>query len=215
MKNIFFLLLTIALLGSCRDRDQQVSTVVPVVIPRITLNGPEYLSLSLNESYADEGAVAFDTLLGETVNLEPQSNTIDVTAPGLYVVTFYYRNKNGFDITKERYVAVTSVSPDINLSGLYLRTSNDAPVNVSKIGTGLYRIDNVGGVTPASSPAVLPVVMAMINDSTITIPAQSVPNDYGVLDCLEEQISFTPDTSFSYKIDNPGFGAATRTFLKQ
>ena len=215
MRSKIYILFCLFLVLSCRNREtDEVSDVVPVIIPQITLKGAEYVSLGLNETYTDLGATMYDSLDNIRKDLEPVSNNIDVTTPGLYVVTFNYRNRHGFEKTTERYIAVTSVNPSIDLSGSYVRSANDAPVNVEKISTGLYKIDNVGGVIPPSD-AVLPVVMAMINDSVITIPSQSVPNGYGTLDCSEETIQFSPDTSFSYIVENSGFGAAVRTFIKQ
>ena len=112
------------------------------------------------------------------------------------------------------YVAVTNISPLVNLAGVYQRVSNGQTVNVVKEANGLYLIDNVGGVPPPST-AIVSALFVQVDDTTMSFPDQQTPQGdiYGV----NPSISMIPaDTTFRYNIYGNGpFGTQQRVFLKQ
>jgi hypothetical protein len=221
MKNkiVYVLALSGALLfaaSSCRkETTAGVSKVVTVSYPKITLNGDPAISIPVGGSVADPGAKVFDDVTNTTTDIMASSNNINANTPGLYFLIYTATNANGFESSVVRPVAVTDISPSVDMTGTYARTSNGIEAHVTKVGTGLFLNDNVGGVPPPS-PAVLPVYMVLVNDSTLLVPEQPVPNNYGTLSAKDATVSLVPgDSSYSYIVLNPGFGTARRTFVKQ
>jgi hypothetical protein len=214
-KSIIALILSCAFLTSCEDKTEDVSTVVNVSYPIITLNGDEVVSTGIaTGAYVDPGATGTDDITGATSSLSPVSNNVDLTAPGFYSVKYTMKNSNGYITTKIRLVLVTPVDPATDLSGTYFRTSNNQTVTVTKRGTGLYTTDNVGGV-PNAPQYIFDVYFGQITDSTIEVPSQPNPLG-GEVYCNNTSLVISPaDTSFSWIVRGSGFGTAQRTFSHQ
>src|SRR5262245_57580984 len=87
-------------------------------------------------------------------------------------------NANGFITNATRFVLVTGVPASDDWSGLWQRNADPTrPVNVAKLGTGLYSVDNIGGfILPDQAPAYAAYI-GFVNDSTIEIPSQISPTD--------------------------------------
>ncbi|MGZ5243956.1 MAG: immunoglobulin-like domain-containing protein [Bacteroidia bacterium] len=214
---IFVILLVVASASCRRDFDtENVSKIVKVSYPTIALKGDSVVSLTVGTPYNDAGAILTDDISGAKSDIGADADSkVDVNTPGLYFITYTAANANGFETRISRPVVVTDVPESADLSGTYVRTANGAPATWTKIARGLYINDNVGGVPPPS-PAVLPVYVGHLNDSTITIPVQDVPNGYGTLYVTGAKLSISAsDTSYTYVVRNIGFGAAPRTFSKQ
>lgn len=199
------------LLSGCEDETDNVSQVVDVTYPTIELNGEPYVSIIVGTSYSDPGAVLTDSLAGTVTELTPDVQGLDVNTPGLYLIPFSARNQYGFETIVQRAVAV--VPPEvaaIDLSGQYVRSLNGVVVNVTRLGDGLYQMDNVGGVPPPST-AIYPVVFVQTSPTTISVPQQEVAGA-GTFDCTQETLL---ENGFSWVVINPGFGTGVRTFVKQ
>jgi hypothetical protein len=216
-KNITLVLaLTVVMAGCKKDDPDPLSTVVNVSYPTIELAGAPIVSLSVGDTYTEAGATGTDDISGTTSQLTPVSNNVDASTPGFYGVKYSMKNANGYITDVIRLVLVTSADPALDISGTYARTSNGVEVHVSKAGTGLFIIDNIGGVAGATPEDYLfDVYMGMPTDSTLEIPAQ--PNNLGgEVYADDEQITLAPgDTSFSYIVRGSGFGTAVRSFVKQ
>ncbi len=198
----------------CKKKIEDVSEVVVASYPNITIIGPQFVSIPVGGTFVDQGSSANDVQTGET-NLQAISvtNDIDPTTPGFYTVQYTYKNKYGYTSTGTRFVLVTDISDTVNYSGLYLRTTNSAPMNVAKVATGLYSTDNVGGV-PLPSPFAITVYFGQIDDSTLVVPAQ--PTSAGEMFCVNSKVRATAsDTTISWAVRNASFGTAQRTFSHQ
>lgn len=210
-----FTALLLLLVTGCKKEDQYPSKTVKVTYPAINLKGDQVVILHTGDSYSDAGATLVDDITGASSDIEAIDNPVDPSTPGVYMVTFTAKNANGFETVKQRPVVVTDIDDSWDLTGVYARTANGVEVNVTKIGRGVYIIDNVGGVAASSPQFIFPVYMAQLDDATIEVPAQYI-DDGTVLDCVDETLTAQPgDTSFSYIVDNPSFGTSTRTFVKQ
>ena len=86
-----------------------------------------------------------------------------------------------------------------------------------KVGTGLYTIDNVGGVIlPDQAPAYTAYI-GFVNDSTIEMPDQVSPTDGATVVGATEGKFFidATDTAMSWKMHaGPFLLTNTRTFYK-
>lgn len=198
-------------LAACDKDYDNVSQVQKTSYPTITINGGIYYSINIGGSLPTISATAYDSTLKESYPVVINgSDDVDNSTPGLYVITARATNKYGFYSDKVIYVAVTDVSPDVNLAGEYRRTANNELANVARLARGLYMTDDVGGAAALEVAA----LFVHINDTTIEVPPQ--PTDVGTLYCDNTTLHMAPgDTSYSYIVHGSGFGLAVRKFVKQ
>ena len=211
-----FGLLTLYIVG-CKKEDN-VSKVVNVSEPTLSLPGGIYYSINVGGSLPTIAGSAYDSVLKESYPLKIEgAEDIDNTTPGLYIVQATATNKNGYKTFQNVYVAVTNIPAPYDLSGEYLRSATGGIANVQEVANGLYLTDNVGGVAAASNPSLIfPVLFVHIKDTVIDLPAQVTP--VGTIEAVEEKLSYAPDTAYQYRLSKGGtaFGTtATRIFVKQ
>jgi hypothetical protein len=217
-KLLLIIFICTILFAGCKKDPDSVSVVAKVGHPKVVLTGVPALTLAVASGpYVDAGAKAYDDLLGDSVVLtSPVSNNVDMNTPGFYSVRYEYSNSNGlvtYTDAQTRYVLVSNVDPNQDLSGVYARTSNGVLVNFTKYAPGIYITDNVGGV--ANNPSfIFDIYVGVINDSTIEVPSQATP--FGDdLYCDNAFLRLTPDTAFSWVVHEANFGTSQRTFVKQ
>jgi hypothetical protein len=206
------LFVCLAMLGCKKDETDNLSRIKNY--PAITLNGPSLTSINVNEAYTDPGAAAI--LDGNTITTQV-IGSVDNTTPGFYTINYRGANTEGDTVQATRVVAV--VDPAVNnidQSGTFVRSSNGAISTVTKIGKGLYRASNLGGVLPPSS-AIQPAYFAQLTPTEIEFPTQSAPSigDVSFSGTMAVFNTAGKLTGFSYSVINPGFGTARRTFVRQ
>lgn len=210
---ISLLALTLLFSFSCKRKIENVSEVITASYPIITINGAQFVSIPVGGTFVDAGATAVDTVLNENLTAISITNDIDASTPGFYTVQYTFKNSNGYMSTGTRFVLVTDVSDTLDYSGLYLRTANNAPMNVAKVAPGLYSTDNVGGV-PLPSAFAITVYFGQIDDSTLVVPNQ--PTTAGDMYCVNSFVKATAsDTIITWAVRNASFGTAQRTFSHQ
>lgn len=206
----------IAVVTACdREFDSDDVALGVIRFPAIQLEGEPVVFVSQGGQYTDAGATA--TLGSDDITSRIETTSgVDLTAAGVYTVNYTVTNVNELNqettVVRQRIVVVAPSNPNtaVDLSGTYVRTANAAPAVWTKVAEGVYRNDNVGGVVPPHV-AVLPVYVFHYADGKIEIPEQPVPNGYGT---LSAEITLT-DTGYTIVVDNGGFLANTRTFVKQ
>lgn len=200
-------LLTLA--ASCKKYDD-VSQVVNVSYPTITITGDRFYSIRPGDPVPSVAATAYDSILRESVSTVFDPNGVDASTPGLYVVPITAKNRNGYVSSDVVYIAVTNIPDDYDLSGTYLRAATGANVSITKIARGLYETDDVGG-----APS-LPITayFVQLTDNTLQLPPQ--PTDVGTLSAVNAQVNkVDSDTVITWAVRNASFGTALRTFVKQ
>jgi hypothetical protein len=203
-------LATIAGLNACKKENKVVSTQEVYSEPTITLSGDQFYSIPINGTVPTISATAYDSVRKEVCVTKVEAGSLDNTTPGLYPVAIRATNSLGMYAKKNVFVAVTNIAPNWDLTGLYKRLSNSAPVNIKEIANGIYEVDNVGG---APTFAIIGYFLH-INDSTISFPEQIT--DAGKMDCIKEKFRALPaDTAYSWEVVNASFGPAYRVFQKQ
>jgi len=198
----------------CKKKIEDVSSVVTASYPEIVINGSQFVSMPVGGTFVDAGSTGFDSLTKE-YSLQPISvtNDIDPTTPGFYTVQYTYKNMYGYTSTGTRFVLVTDINDSLDYSGVYNRTSNNSPMNVTKIAAGLYKTDNVGGVLLPSAYAIT-AYFGQLDDSTLVVPTQ--PTAAGDLYCSNSKVmASSSDTVISWIVRNASFGTALRTFSHQ
>lgn len=202
--------LSLAVTG-CKKDPEPVSETVKVMYPVITLKGSKYVSIPVGGSYNDDGATVFDTFTGKRTDIMA-AGTVTSTNPGMYPLLYEATNKYGFKSTEVRWVAVTNISASENISGLYKRTTNACPMNVNKVATGIYKVDNIGGVLN-NPPYVYDLYFVQMTDSTVDFPAQ--PGPFGTTSADGEILKKTAgDTTLSWIVIGAGFANNRRTFSR-
>ncbi|WP_161596903.1 immunoglobulin-like domain-containing protein [Chitinophaga vietnamensis] len=212
MKMLYILLATAWLFSSCKKTDNVVTRIVTPVYPVITLNGAPLLSSGVGGTYTDPGAVAYDSLTGQSTQLTPYANNVDLSQAGFYSVNFIAKNAYGYRTYASRLVLATTVPASDDISGTYHRVPNGAVVNITKVGTGAYKVDNVGGV-PNNPAFIFPFYIGFTDLNNFQGPTQSTP--IGDLSIAGPVIIRNGATiTLKWQVINPNFGASVRTFVK-
>lgn len=200
--------------AACKKKENTVSTLVTYSEPTITINGSQYYSIPVGGSLPTISATAYDSFYKQAYDVVIDQSTLDNTKAGLNIVYIKAKNKYGMIGTSAVYVAVTNISPTINLAGKYVRTSNNDTVNVTRLATGLYRTDNVGGVLPSSPAFIVPAYFVQTRLDMIDLPFQETP--LGTMEGINDSLYVVAsDTFYQYTISgNSSFGSALRVFQK-
>jgi len=149
MKNkiILFSVLVMAAFNSC-NKDTVHNTADHVGISKVThyvvlkLKGESIMSVVTGGSFADPGADATEN--GETAQYST-SGSVDVSTPGLYILTYSAVNKDGFSSSVSRTVVVIAAheDPGVDISGSYDYVgSSTYSSTVTKVAEGVYTTDN-------------------------------------------------------------------------
>lgn len=192
---------------SCSKTTDDVSKIVDVSFPTIDLNGPEIVRLNVGATYTDQGAELTDDITGATSDIDPVSDNVNTAQPGLYFVQYSASNANGFTTNAVRFVAVTNVTGGVDISGTYTRTATGIPAIITKVAEGVYKVQNPGGAAAGLNTV---VYFVETSPGVFIAPPQPTPAD-GIM--AVNEIVITP-TGASWKVDNPGYGTATRTFTR-
>jgi hypothetical protein len=147
MKKIFFIsITTFSLLMSSCKKDEIISTDTNVGHSTITyfvdlsLKGSASMVITKGGIFTDPGAIATENGKNVTITVD---GSVDASTPGIYQLTYSAKNKDGFSKSVSRIVAVTPGGevPGTDMSGKY---AGIAPLiaNVTKIGDGIYYMDN-------------------------------------------------------------------------
>ncbi len=207
--------LAVFAVAGCKKKVDNVSSVVTVSYPTVTITGSQFVSIPVGGAFTPPSATAYDSFYKEKPTVVKDLGTLDNTTPGLYTVTYSAKNHYGFTGTAIVYVAVTNVSDTLDLSGYYFRLGDPNRVAfVTKLATGLFMTSNVGGVDTgniATGPVVA-AVFAVPSLSTLTFGSQLTAD--GPLSSFSESISYSP-TTLMYGISEASFGTQVRTFVKQ
>lgn len=204
---------TTIIFTACKKKDDKVSETVKVTYPIITLKGNKYVSIPVGGAFSDPGATMFDEFTGLTTDIAPTQSDVDNATPGMYPIIYEGSNKYGFKAQEVRWVAVTNISSNEDIGGLYKRTTNGQDVNVTKVATGIYKIDNVGGVA-GSADYVYDMYFVQLSDTSLHFPAQ--PGPFGTTYTKNEKITKnSSDTLIEWTVMGAGFATNQRKFSHQ
>lgn len=209
-KKISILILFAALIfaGCEKETTKDVSTTLKV--PIIELNGSGYVSVAVGGTYTDAGA-KYTGEDGSVTTIQPTTNTVNTSQPGLYTVTYSKESTSGIFTTEaSRIVAVTYQNDPYDYSGEYLRPATGASAFLTKVAPGLYRVQNPGGSVGHESAVVYFIETAL---NVFDGPTQE-ETSLGVGTISINTITLTT-TGGSWKLVNAFYSTALRTFVKQ
>jgi hypothetical protein len=195
----FLLAFSAVFFFSC-DRERETEGVSRVTnFPLLTMAGDQWMSIPVGGTFTDPGATATEG--GETITVTTSGQTVDPSTPGVYVIT---------------YVGV--IAPDAfgaDLSGQYKRNAGAFGVaTVTKLGPGLYRNNNVGGVAAPSGATT--VNFYHTEGTKLVVPVQE--NSGGTFSAENATYTFAAGgdpAKYTWTVINPGYLNNARTFIKQ
>lgn len=181
-----------------------------IYFPIVSLKGERYVFVAAGGAYTEEGV---DAKVGDADVPFTTEGTVNTATPGVYTLTYTAANSDGFTSSVVRTVAVysTDVSAAANdFSGSYARSTNGSLAVWTKVAPGVYSVFNPGGA-PGTN---LTVVVFNATGNTIKIPPQQT-NDGNITTSSDEVYTPGSPSQYVWKIVNPGYGTALRTFVKQ
>ncbi len=219
MKRYFKLLgavfFSLAIFSSCnKDTVEITDTTVGhsriTNFPILTVKGPAYVAVAMGSTFTEPGVAATEG--GNTIPVIT-AGAVNTAVPGVYQLAYSAVNKDGFSSTGSRYVVVYSTAADAvanDFSGTYLRAATGAVAVWTKLAPGVYTVLNPGGAVNNT------LVAVVFNQAglTIKIPSQRT-TDGNITSSTDEKYRNTSPVGYEWKIVNPGFGTALRTFVKQ
>lgn len=141
-----FLILAIAFLTvSCEKATEDISTVTYYAV--FDMQGDDYVVLQKGVPYVEPGVTAMANEQSVDVVI---SGTVDENTPGVYYINYSAVNADGYSASTQRKVRVIEYGTDnVDISGTYdgIRVSKLAGgvVTITKIGEGVYEVDDILG----------------------------------------------------------------------
>jgi len=211
MKKIFAILaITILTVTACK-KDKTVSHVVTV--PTVKVNGDKFITINVGGTMPEDAGATIvnDEAISGGSNIMASENNVDVNTPGIYYMLYQTQTKNGYTVGAARYIAVTNYTDAEDLSGTYVRTANDVPVELTRKSRALYENNDMGGAGLSDA-----IYFAVINDSTIVAGPEYSETLSTVIDTKNAELHIEPgNTYFQYILIAPGYGTALRKFVKE
>lgn len=128
MKKAFIYTMTLCavLLGltACNDDNDALTDSTLTTYPHFTMLGDEFTEVNLGDEYVDAGCTA--TLDGVDITSQLVTtglDEIDTNIAGFYYVTYSFVNKDGYEKSVTRTVAVYDPNVTTDLSGDYITTT--------------------------------------------------------------------------------------------
>jgi hypothetical protein len=207
-KFITLAVVSVLIFSSCeKETTDNISKVVKVSFPEVTINGNPVIHLPQGGTFTDPGAKVKDDVSGQVTDIQATSGSVNTAQAGLYVLQYAASNANGFESLAQRVVTVSSVNNPVDYSGTYLRPATGVNVIISKVATGVYKVQNPGGAATGTD-----VVVYFVETEPNKFVAPSQPSTAGSFGV--NNITFNlPNASWS--VVNAGYGTAPRTFIKQ
>ncbi len=215
MKKILFytLLFCLASVGftSCSD-DEELTDSKITYYPEMEIQGDKFTILPIGTPYVDKGCKG--TLLGEdcTSGIVTEGvEDVDYNTAGLYYVTYFYTNKDGYLTKAKRTIAVCDPSITTDIEGKYkvqsgsYRDYNSAQeefakysVTIEKAAPGLFYIsDFLGGYYDQGrgygSQYAMTGYIQLLSDNTIKLLSSHVDGFDDSLDSMENG-KYNPET---------------------
>ncbi|MNR25429.1 hypothetical protein D3C85_1425820 [compost metagenome] len=173
------------------------------------MKGDKYVAVAKGATYTDAGATA----VAGTSTIEVKTTGLPNTATaGVYLITYSATNSDGFAATATRSVVVYDTKADAvanDFSGNYLRAATGTITKWTKLAPGAYLVNNPGG---AAAGTTVNVIAINPTGNTIDIPQQNT--DSGPWGSNTESKDLITG-NYSWAVENPGYGTAVRTFVKQ
>ncbi|MDP4149963.1 MAG: DUF5011 domain-containing protein [Bacteroidota bacterium] len=219
---VLFLMLATMASVSCNkqtvvDNATNVGISKIVYFPSVTIKGDRVLSFTAGSTFTDPGVTA--TLNGKPTTVVTSPTISSSTAAGVYTVTYTATNPEGYTASDWRFVVVVPTSavndPVVaanDFSGTYLRAATGVTSTWTKIGIGVYQVENPGGASVGAGKI---AVVTNFSGMNISMPPQNDPDYGGQVSTSGAVYSAGPPATYHWVFNAGGYGTGVRTFVKQ
>jgi hypothetical protein len=150
MKKILLLsIFSLLVVAACKKKEYNPSTVVTASFPKITVT-QRYYSIPVGGVRPIVQATAYDPFYQKSLPIVTIDSSINNFVAGFYTGFITSQNQYGYVSSEPYYVAVTNISPLLDLSGRWIQsTLNDSfSTDITRVpsANGLYFSNNVNGV---------------------------------------------------------------------
>jgi len=212
---IFYSLVTLFLVAcnktNIHNTDEEVGISKVTFFAVLKLNGERDMAVVLGSPFTDPGITATE---GTEAISYTTTGSVNTNVAGVYPLTYTAVNKLGFPASVIRTVVVYSTDAGAaanDLSGTYLRTATGLTSSWSKLFPGVYRVTNPGGAGIGTGTN---VIVFNPTGNSINIPPQVI-GDGTELTSSDGVYTQGSPAKYDWKIVNPSYGTALRTFIKQ
>lgn len=174
----FYLLITL-MLTTCDKWDTTSDISHISYLPEFEMTGGEFISI-IKDSANFKLPPIRATVEGKDVSWYYLSDSFDVTTPGVYIITYYAENDEGFSKTADRILAVTYEDVTGNdLSGDYeSNLFGPATMRITRLDPkGYYKCDDVLGYPGAPMPG---KIVDLGNNRLVLLPGEGYFGNYDV-----------------------------------
>lgn len=212
-KTIFISMMAALAVAGCKKKEATISTSHNYSVPVITMPGTMYYSIPVGGVLPVIEATAYDSFYHEDCAVVFDQTELDNTTPGVYVVTATAKNQYGMAASKKLLVAVTSISADINLAGIYRNDATDDTVNLTRLANGFYMTDDVAGNGAGDTSHVVPAYFVHTAPAALVMPQQD--SKFGTFYGTDGFVNLgSTDTTYEYVIHNAEFTPTIRVFRR-
>jgi hypothetical protein len=148
-------------------------------LPEFDMIGGEFISIKQDSSGFKLPSIRV-TVEGKDVSWYYLNNYYDAKTPGVYIITYYAENDEGFSATADRILAVTYEDVTNNdLSGDYERNVyGPAEMRMTKLNSmGLYKCEDVLGFPGAPMPG---RIVDLGNNRLVLLPGEGYFGNYDI-----------------------------------
>jgi hypothetical protein len=187
-----------------------------VYFPSVVIKGEKTIIIDQGATFTDPGVTA--TLNGQPVTAN-SAVTVNTSVPGVYNLEYTATSPDGYTASDWRTVVVMSTNAQVtnnNFAGNYKR-DNGVDVIWTKVGRGIYEVDNPGGATVGVG-----FIVKLVNyeGNKIHIPKQLAfdPSIGGLNTVTSASEVYNPTStpvSVKYAFLAGGYGTQVRNFTKQ
>lgn len=203
-KILLFAVLLTMVIASCKKKITNPSITVTVSFPTINFtSGTSYYSIPVGGALPAGIATAYDSFYKENLSVVLIDSGVNNLVPGIYTAVATATSKYGYVKDTTYYVAVTSFTGSLNLSGNWyqiplLSGGDSTATTVQLLANGFYSTSNVIGANTFTDAAnVLSALFVVTSDTTILFGAP-LNDTVGVLNTTRHILG---DTTMTY--DSP------------
>jgi hypothetical protein len=167
------------ILATCDKWDDTADISHVSYLPEFEMIGGDFISI-IKDSAGFKLPPIRVTVEGNDVNWYYLSNYFDVNTPGVYIITYYAENDEGFSKTADRILSVTYEDVTNNdLSGDYERNVyGPAEMRITKLDSrGLYKCEDVLGFPGAPMPG---RIVDLGNNRLVLLPGEGYFGKYDI-----------------------------------
>jgi hypothetical protein len=167
------------ILATCYKWDDTADISHVSYLPEFEMIGGDFISI-IKDSAGFKLPPIRVTVEGNDVNWYYLSNYFDVNTPGVYIITYYAENDEGFSKTADRILSVTYEDVTNNdLSGDYERNVyGPAEMRITKLDSrGLYKCEDVLGFPGAPMPG---RIVDLGNNRLVLLPGEGYFGKYDI-----------------------------------